>query len=136
MNLFTDADRVRGVLEWSLDTTRMVPFQSPPLNRYTHGMHACEVWGSSCDRKQVLFYCDNQTIVHLWKSGLSGLSRLMHVVHALFFVAAKHNSHIYGTDNSLTDALSHFQVHRLAPQVDHPDSTPIPAHLTFHSLND
>ena len=78
---------------------------------------------SSWHRKRVLFHCDNQAIVHLWKSGLPQLMR------ALFFVAAKHNfhvtiTHIYGTDNSLADALSRFQILRLAPQAD-PDATPI-----------
>ncbi len=126
MNLFTDASSLIGYgafwnghwlqQKWS-------PANSIQWKELYAILMACEVWGPSWHRKRVLFHCDNQAIVHLWKSGLPQLMR------ALFFVAAKHNfhvtiTHIYGTDNSLADALSRFQILRLAPQAD-PDATPI-----------
>ncbi len=65
---------------------------------------------------------------------------LMHLVHALFFVAAKYNfhvtiTHIAGVDNSIADALSHFlmqKFHQLAPDADK-EPTVAPTQLTLHS---
>ena len=101
---------------------------------------ACEVWGHLWGKKRILFHCDNQSMVHLWRNGLSQSPTLMHLVRALFFVAAHHNfhitiSHIAGTDNSIADALSRFHMQRfsqLAPDADQ-EATTIPAQLTFHS---
>ncbi len=149
MNLFTDASSLIGYgafwngqwlqQEWSPANCH----HSIQWKELYAILMACEVWGPLWHRKRVLFHCDNQTIVHLWKSGLSRSPQLMHLVRALFYVAATHNfhvtiTHIYGTDNSIADALSRFQMQRflrLAPQAD-PNPTPIPARLTFHSLND
>ena len=104
---------------------------------------ACETWGSHWSGKRILFHCDNQAIVHVWDSGLSRSPDLMHLVRALFFVAARNNfnvmvRHISGVDNMLADALSRLQLARfrsLAPRAD-PAATPIPARLTFDSPPD
>ena len=101
---------------------------------------ASEVWGHLWPNKRILFYCDNMAIVQLWRSGLSKSPVLMHLVRALFFVAAKHNfhvsiTHIAGVDNSIADALSRFlmqKFHLLAPDAD-VHQTPTPAQLTYHS---
>ena len=101
---------------------------------------ACEVWGQSWRRTRVLFHCDNMAVVQLWRSGLSKAPLLMHLVRALFFVAATNNfhvsiTHIAGVDNSIADALSRFQMPRfaqLAPDAD-AEPTPTPAQLTLHS---
>ena len=99
---------------------------------------ACNVWGQYWCRKRILFHCDNQSIVQVWESGLSRSSDLMHLVRALFFIAARHNFHVMichipGIDNSIADALSRMQLTRfrsLAPDAnDHP--TPTPASLTL-----
>ncbi len=72
---------------------------------------ACEVWGPLWSRKCVLFHCDNMAVVQLWRSGLSKAPLFMHLVRALFFVAATNNfhvtiTHIAGVDNSIADSLS------------------------------
>ncbi len=101
---------------------------------------ACEVWGHLWPNKRILFYCDNMAVVHLWRSGLSKAPFLMHLVRALFFVAAKHNfhvsiTHIAGVNNSIADALSRFHMqkfHLLAPDADK-ERTLTPTQLTYHS---
>lgn len=58
-----------------------------------------------------------------WKKGTTNCPELMALVHILYLCAAQYNIHILvthlaGTDNSIADALSRFQVHRfcqLAP---------------------
>ncbi len=102
---------------------------------------ACIVWGSQWHRKRVLFHCDNLSVVHLWRSGLSKNPDLMQLARQMFFVAACNNfhitvTHIAGVDNCIADALSrfHMQVFRsIAPEAD-TTSTPIPAHVidTWH----
>ena len=146
MNLFTDASSEIGYgafwnghwfqQKWS-STNHHHSIQWKELYAI---LIACEVWGHGWTRKRVLFHCDNQTVVYLWRSGMSKAPTLMHLVRALFFVAARHNfhvtvTHIAGTDNGIADALSRFHLQRfaqLAPDAD-PDPTPIPARLTFHS---
>lgn len=99
---------------------------------------AAETWGSHWSGKRLLFHCDNQAIVQIWQSSLSRCSDLMHLVRALFFIAAQHNfnviiRHIPGIDNSIADSLSRLQISRfrsLAPKAD-PLPTPTPANLTF-----
>ncbi len=101
---------------------------------------ACEAWGHLWSTKRILFHCDNMAIVHLWRAGLSKAPLLMHLVRALFFVAAKYNfhvtiTHIAGVDNSIADALSRFlmpKFHQLAPDADS-EPTVAPTQLTLHS---
>ena len=103
---------------------------------------ACETWGAHWSRKRILFHCDNQAIVSVWESGLSRSTSLMHLVRALFWVAANNNftvllRHIPGIDNSIADALSRLQLPRfrgLAPHARlHP--TPTPVDLTYTSID-
>ncbi len=96
---------------------------------------ACETWGSQWSGKRILFHCDNQPIVKVWDSGLSRSSDLMHLVRALFFIAAHNNfnamiRHIRGLDNSITDSLSRLQLARFRSLAPH--ATPIPAKLTYN----
>ena len=101
---------------------------------------ACEVWGHLWSQRRILFHCDNLAIAQVWRSGMSKAPLLMHLVRALFVVAAKHNfhvslTHITGVDNSIADALSRFHMrkfHQLAPDADG-EPTPTLAQLTLHS---
>ena len=85
-----------------------------------------------------MFHCDNQAIVQVWESGLSRSTDLMHLVRALFFIAAHNNftvivKHIRGINNSAADSLSRQQLSRFRSLVPHADlaGTPITAKLTF-----
>ena len=101
---------------------------------------ACEAWGHLLARKRLVVHCDNQAVVHTWRSGLTKSPTLMALARALFFVAALHNfhimlTHIPGADNTVADALSRFNLSlfvQLAPGADK-KPTPIPARLTYLS---
>ena len=94
---------------------------------------SCLLWGPLWRGKKLLFHCDNQSVVDIWAEGSSRDPLLMHLVRSIFFCAASHQfsvlvSHIRGTDNSIADALSHFQMLRfrqLTPQADL-EPTPLP----------
>ena len=94
---------------------------------------SCLLWGPLWKGKKLLFHCDNQSVVDIWAKGSSRDPLLMHLVRSIFFCAASHQfsvlvSHIRGTDNSIADALSRFQMLRfrqLVPQADL-EPTPLP----------
>lgn len=100
---------------------------------------ACLLWGPLWRGKKLLFHCDNQSVVDVWAKGSSRDPLLMHLVRSIFFCAASHQfsvlvSHIRGTDNSIADALSRFQMFRfrqLAPQADLEPTTMPPSAPTL-----
>ena len=69
-------------------------------------------------------HCDNQAVMDIWKKGTAKCPEVMAILRMFYFCAAQYNIHVLvihhaGTDNSIADALSHFQVHRfrqLAPE--------------------
>ena len=78
---------------------------------------AVNTWGHLWACKKVLFHCDNQAVVDIWKTGTTKSSDIMALVRMLYFCAAKYNihviiTHIAGVNNAIADALSHFQVTR------------------------
>ena len=92
---------------------------------------ACETWGEQWSGKRLLFHCDNEAVVHVWKSGRSRCPDLMDLVRALFYVAAHNNfnvliRHIPGVDNSIADALSRLQMSRFRSLAPH--ANPLPSH--------
>ena len=94
---------------------------------------AAVTWGAQWGKKRLLVHCDNQAVVHIWRTGTSKHESLMILVRTLFFTAASHNftillHHIQGVNNSMADALSRSEFHRfkhLAPNADK-EPTPIP----------
>ena len=100
---------------------------------------SCLLWGPLWRGKKLLFHCDNQSVVDIWAKGSSRDPLLMHLVRSIFFCAASHQfsvlvSHIRGTDNSIADALSRFQMLRsrqLAPLADLEPTTLPPSALTL-----
>ena len=56
---------------------------------------AVHAWGSLWQRKRILFHCDNQAVVDIWKSGSTCASETMALVRLLYFAAAKHNICMY-----------------------------------------
>jgi len=75
------------------------------------------LWKSKLGNKQILFFSDNEALVHVWSSGSSRCKPLMAIVQALFFLYVGHNifvsiKHIPGYTNVLAGSLSRLQVRR------------------------
>ena len=96
---------------------------------------AVNSWGHHWARKKVLFNCDNQTVVDIWKTGttVTKSADIMALVRMLYFCATKYNInviiiHIASVNNAIADTLSRFQVthfRQLAPHAAPlPDVTP------------
>ena len=97
---------------------------------------AVNTWGHHWARKKVLFHCDNQAVVDIWKTGTTKSADIMAPVRMLYFCAAKYNIngiiiHIAGVNNANADALSRFQVTRFRQLAPHAAPLPdiIPAWL-------
>ena len=147
MELFMDASSTRGcgayyqghwfILPWSEEFNT-----TPPLSIEWKELFpillSCSIWGQFWHGKRIMFHCDNEAIVSIWKKGSSRSPRIMALVRHIFFVAAQGNfhvmlTHIQGVKNCIADALSRSQVRRfrqLAPQADN-EPTPLPDLTTF-----
>ena len=97
---------------------------------------ACSIWGHRWHGRRVLFHCDNQTVVHIWKKGTTRCPDIMQLVRSIFYEAAKGNfhvmiAHVSGIDNSIADALSRLQMERFRALVPEADAgpTPVPTRL-------
>jgi len=94
------------------------------------------IWGHNWTGKQVLFRCDNMSVVSVLNHWSSKDVHLSHLSRCLFFFAAYHKftftaEHIAGELNTLADALSRNKLPlflNLFPQADHTPS-PIPRTL-------
>ena len=99
--------------------------------RYCHG---CSYLGIILAKEKIIFYCDNQAVVDIWKSGSTCASEAMALVCLLYFAAAKHNInvcivHIDGANNVIADCLSRFKQDRfkqLAQLADQQQTTSLP----------
>ena len=99
---------------------------------------ACHIWGQSWANKRIKFWCDNQSVVHILKSGTSKDEKIMHLVRTgtLFLVTAKFNfrvcaKHLPGKTNKIADSLSRFNLQEffhLAPDA-HPTPVDLPESL-------
>ena len=94
------------------------------------------LWGHQWVTKRVQFCSDNMAVVCVLRSGTLKDPNMMVLLRHLSIVAARHSftftaSHTAGRDNSIADALSHFDFqhfHHLAPHAA-TVATPIPAPL-------
>jgi len=92
---------------------------------------AITVWAPSLASQNVLFHCDNQSVVRILTSGSSKCRHIMSLVRYLFFICSKFNIvlravHIPGILNSASDALSRLQVQRFRKLVPDADLLPTP----------
>lgn len=94
---------------------------------------ALTAWSYRLATKNILFHCDNMSVVRILSTGTSKCNHIMSLVRYLFYVCATNNIllrvvHIAGVDNSLADSLSRFQInrfHRLDPNAStHPTFVP------------
>ena len=84
---------------------------------------AVSTWKPSLASRNVLFHCDNQSVVHILSSGTSCCKHIMSMLCYLFYVYISHNImvrdvHIPGVTNCFADCFSRLQVskfHRLCP---------------------
>ncbi|VDH90181.1 Hypothetical predicted protein [Mytilus galloprovincialis] len=99
---------------------------------------ACVLWGHYWPRKRILFYCDNLSVVEIITKGRSKVPSIMKLMRKLTFHSAMHNyvvhvRHIPGTQNSIADSISRYQMEKfrkLAPKADQiPTPCLAPAHL-------
>ena len=86
-------------------------------------------WGHCWRDQQILFYTDNSSITHVWRTGSSADAAIMKLVRAMFLFCARLNinilmQHIPGSSNLASDALSRLQVHRFHRL--RPGSSPYP----------
>ena len=94
---------------------------------------AVSAWAPSLASHNVMFHCDNQSVVHILSSGTSRCKHIMSMLRYLFYVCAYYNIllraiHIPGVSNCFADCLSRLQVskfHRLCPAAsEHPTLVP------------
>ena len=94
---------------------------------------AAFIWGQWWSGQHVLFQVDNNTVAVAVRSGSCRERRVMQLLRALHFVAAKYQftftaEHILGSDNPVADAISRDSVPKafsLSPQLEQvPDHVP------------
>ena len=95
------------------------------------------LWGDRIKNKCIIFFTDNEALVHVINKSTCKDRYLMNFVRKLVLVCLKHNilfkaRHISSFKNNLADALSRFQILRfkkLAPGYMDPMPTIILSHL-------
>jgi hypothetical protein len=97
---------------------------------------ACSVWGHLWSGKRIILWCDNVSVIYILNSKSSKIDKIMDLVRKITVQTLIHNftlhaKHVPGLDNSVSDALSRFQMqrfHQLAPTA-LPEPTAIPESL-------
>jgi hypothetical protein len=82
---------------------------------------AASTWGASWQRRKIIFITDCMPVVHALAKGASRTRRIMQLIRALHFYAARFHfvyraEHIAGVDNAIADELSRVHdVSQLSP---------------------
>lgn len=84
---------------------------------------ACLLWGKRWERKQILFFCDNEATVAIINKGRSSIPFINKFVRRLTWLSVTGNfliraAHIPGLNNQVADSLSRFnfqKFHLLCP---------------------
>lgn len=92
---------------------------------------AVNTWATHLAGYNILFHCDNMSVVNILSTGTSKCRHIMSLVRYLFYVCAKHNImlravHIPGVQNSWADALSRLQVDKFLSSCPHASPQPTP----------
>ena len=95
------------------------------------------LWGHEMSNRRILFFTDNEALVHVINRQSCHDKELMFFVRKMVLACLSYNicfkaKHIPGFQNKLADSLSrlHLQTfHQLAPPCMHQHPTPIPQHL-------
>ena len=85
-------------------------------------------------KKKILFHCDNEAIVLIWKRGSSKSKEIMTLLRAAYWVAAHFQfnimiTHIRGCDNIISDSFRWTDSDKLAAPMAQPFPTPTPVKL-------
>ena len=93
---------------------------------------AALTWGERWNGKRIVFVTDNKSITQIWNTGTSPCPQIMSLVRPLYFHAATFGytvsfKHIFGTSNSIADAISRFQDKKLRSLM--PKASPTPTEL-------
>ena len=100
------------------------------------------LWGHFWSTKRIVFYCDNESTVHIINRGRSKVTDIMKLMRMLTWLAAKNNftiysEHVPGVPNVISDALSRFdfQTFRAAAPTAEVKGTPCPhySHVMWSS---
>jgi len=143
LNLFTDASGALGFgaicnthwcygrwpAEWAYMNIAILEFYPIVLSLY--------LWGHEMGNKSIVFYTDNEALVHVINKQSCKDKQLMTFVRRLVLICLQHNivfraRHIAGSRNRLADSLSRLQVQtfqQLAPSSMDSLPTDIPLHL-------
>ena len=100
---------------------------------------AAILWGQYWACKRILFYCDNQAVVHILNKGRSKSPAIMKLMRRLVITAGLHNfsfvaEHVPGVNNAIADALSRFQMPRFRKLAPHAQEQPcqLPCDVMFN----
>ena len=143
LNLFTDVSGAHGFgaifgshwcygkwpANWEYQNIAILEFYPIVLSLY--------LWGEAMSNQCILFFTDNESLVHVINRQTCKDKHLMAFVRKLVSICLHHNilfkaKHIRGIHNNLADALSRLQVQtfrHLAPAHMDPLPTDIPQHL-------
>ena len=96
-------------------------------------------WGPHLRRKRILFHCDNMSVVHVLRNGVSRDSDMMKLVRLALFLSATYSVeysavHITSASNDVADSLSRSQWDRfraLAQGADTHPRVPTPHNLWY-----
>ena len=143
LNLFTDASGAHGFgaifgshwcyrkwpSNWEYQNIAILEFYPIVLSLY--------LWGEAMSNQCILFFTDNESLVHVINRQTCKDKHLMAFVQKLVSICLHHNilfkaKHIPGIHNNQADALSRLQVQtfrHLAPTHMDPLPTDIPQHL-------
>lgn len=116
-------------IEWTSFNIAILEFYPIILSLY--------LWGEELQNKSILFFTDNEALVHVINKQSCREKTLMSFVRKMVSVCLKRNimfraKHIPGVKNTMADALSRLQVSTfrdLAPATMDPSPTDIPQHL-------
>ena len=143
LNLFTDASGSIGFgaifgREWCYGRwpTQWLHRNIAILEFYPIVLSLC-LWGNKMQNHSILFFTDNEALVHVINKKSCQDKSVMFFVRKLVLVCLKNNilfkaKHIPGVHNTLADCLSRFQVQtfkQLAPANMNRFPTDIPLHL-------
>ena len=143
LNLFTDASGVLGFgaifgthwcygrwpNEWAYTNIATLEFFSIVLSLF--------LWGHEMKNRCILFFTDNEVLVHVINKQSCRDKIMMSFVCQLVLICLRNNivfkaKHVPGSQNALEDALSRLQVQtfqRLVPSFMDHSPTDIPLHL-------
>ena len=123
----SQANGFTGPKEHDIPLSRSIAFKE----RYAIAI-AVHTWSSELASRNILFHCDNSSVVHALSNGTSRCRHIMTLLRFLFFTCAHHNImlralHINGVENRWADALSRFQVDKFLAACPMASRQPTPA---------